>query len=190
MPLTRDVKKVVVGTGALFTSPGDTAMVADTVGLFEGWTAPWVHPGVSEEGVNFEFERDLEFHRVEEQSSPVMVTVNESTLSFTSQFAETTLENLKTAMGGGVLQVTAAGAGTIGKTRYTPSDELDVLAVGFEAKNHFGFYRRMYLPRSVAVGTVEMEHRRSESKRMFEAQFQSISDMASIQIVDKTANAA
>jgi hypothetical protein len=187
--LTRDVRKVVVGTGALFVATGDTPLVDDDTPLFEGWEAPWVHPGFSEEGVNFSFERDLNFHRVEEQSAPVAVTVNESTLSFATALAETTLENYKLAAGGGKLTTTAPAAGQIGKDEYEFSDDLDVSAVGFEARNAFGFFRRIYVPRAVATGTVEVNNRRSESKKLFATNFQSISDMSQIRMIDKTKEA-
>jgi hypothetical protein len=189
MPLTRDVKKVAVGEGALFTAPGDTDPVEDSVGLFVGWDAPWVHPGLTNEGVNASIERDLNFHRVEEQSSPTNVSVNTSTLSFATALAEDVLDNLKLAIGGGVLAKVAAAAGQIGKTTFRPSDEVEVIAVGFEAKNTFGFFRRIYLPRAVSVGSVEMAYRRSESKRVFGTQLQSISDLQDVLFVDKTANA-
>jgi len=179
----------MVGDGALFVGPEGQAVVADSVGLFAGWDAPWVHPGLTNEGVNASFERDLTFHRVEEQSAPALVTVNESTFSLATALVEDVLDNLKTAMGGGALSKVAAATGVIGKTSFNPSDQLDVVAVGFEAKNTFGFFRRMHLPRAVATGSVEMAHRRSESKRMFGASFQSISAMPDISVVDKTANA-
>lgn len=189
MPLTRDVSKVMVGDGALFTAPENTAEEPDSTALFAGWTSPWVHPGLTNEGVNFAFERDLNFHRVEEQSVPVFVTVNSSTMNFATALAEDVLENLKTAMGGGTITTQAAGTGVIGKKTYVPSDALDKLAVGLEAKNTFGFFRRIYVPRAVSTGNVEMAHRRSESKRMFGATFQSMSDMSAIKITDKTAAA-
>ena len=189
MPLTRDVSKVLVGEGALYVAPENTTKPADTVALFAGWSAPWVHPGLTNEGVNVSFERDLTFHRVEEQSTPVFVSVGESSLSFATALVEDVLDNLKTAMGGGTLVTTAAASGQIGKKEFSPSDVLDIVAVGFEALNPFGFFRRMYVPRAVSVETVEMGFRRSEEKRMFGASFQSMAAMADIDIWDKTANA-
>lgn len=179
----------MVGEGALFTAPENTPEEPETTALFAGWADPWVHPGLTNEGVTSNFERDLNFHRVEEQSSPVFVTVNSSTMSLATALAEDTLENLLLAMGGGDITETVAGTGQVGKSEFTPSDDLDIIAVGFEAKNTFGFYRRMYIPRAVSVGNVELPFRRSESKRMFGATFQSMSDMSAIKIKDKTANA-
>lgn len=190
IPLTRDTSKVMVGEGALYTAPENTTEEPDATALFAGYADPWVHPGLTNEGVTSNFERDLNFHRVEEQSAPVFVTVNESTMSLATALAEDTLENLLLAMGGGSIEEVAAGAGTPGTSTYTPSDDLDIIAVGFEAKNTFGFFRRMYIPRAVSVGNVELPFRRSESKRMFGATFQSMSDMSAIKIKDKTAAAA
>ena len=189
MPLTRDVRRVMVGDGALFVGPEDEAPVEDTVGLFEGWPDPYIHPGLTNEGVNSSFERDLTFHRVEEQSAPVRVTVNESTLSLATAFAEDTLENYKLAVGGGLLAKIAAAVGQIGKTTYRPSDDIETVSIGFESKNSFGHWRRMHLPRCVATASVEQSNRRSESKRLYNGTFQSISAMEDISIVDKTANA-
>lgn len=187
MPLTRDVTKIMVGEGALFHAPADSPQPADSVAIFAGWNAPWVHPGLSEEGVAVSWARDPVYHRVEEQSSPVFVTVNESTLSFAVGLAEMVLANLHTAMGGGNLAVTAAATGQIGKTVFTPSDVLTPVAIGFEARNPFGFFRRFYVPRAVAQGAIEMAHRRSDSKTLLAAEFQSIADVSTIKITDQTA---
>ena len=179
----------MVGEGALFVAPENTAAPADTIALFDGWAGLWVHPGLTEEGVNFSMERDLNFHRVEEQSAPVFVTINTSTLSFATALSESTLDNLKIALGSGTLTTVAAGSGIIGKKTFVPGDTPEIVAVGFEAKNTYGFFRRIRVPRAVATGTVEMAHRRSESKRQFGATFQSMSAMGDISIVDKTAAA-
>jgi hypothetical protein len=190
MAPTRDVTNVLVGISWLYLAPGDTAMVADSVAYGGTWTAPWTYVGATEEGVSQSFERDINFHRIEEQSSPVAVTVNESTISISTNLAEHTLENMKTSFGGGEIVTTAAGTGQIGKKTLTLSDELDFLAVGLEGKNPEGFFRRLYIPRVVSVASVETAHRRSETKKLLPVTLQAVCDISEIEIVDMTAVAS
>lgn len=189
MAPTRTITNVLVGPATLYLGPEAEAMPADSVMLGGDWGANWMHPGYTDEGLTFNFERDTEMHRVEEQSSPAVVTVNESELMIAVAFAEDTLENMKFAYGGGTITETAAGSGQIGKKTLRLSDQLEVLALGFEGKNPQGFYRRVYIPRVVSVGSVETPYRRSDSKRMYPAEFQAICAIEDIQIVDMTAEA-
>lgn len=189
MAPTKDVTKVLVGIAYLYLGPKNTALPAETVEYEGDWGADWTYVGSTEEGVSQSFERDTNMHRVEEQSSPVRVTINTSTISVSTSLAEHTLENMKTAFGGGAITKQAAGTGTIGKSTLTLSDTLEELAVGLEGKSPEGFFRRLYIPRVVSTATVETAHRRSEGKKLLPVTLQAICDIAEIKVVDKTAAA-
>lgn len=185
----KDVTAVLVGVSWLYIAPGNTALVGDEVAYGAEWEDPWRYGGATEEGVSQSFERDVNYHRIEEQTSPVRVTINESTISISTSFAEHTLENMKTAMGGGRITKTAAGSGQPGKSILTFQDDLEEFAVGLEGKNPEGFWRRFYIPRVVSVATVETAHRRSESKKLLPATFNAICAIEEIGVHDMTAEA-
>lgn len=181
--IVRDASNVMVGVAALFVSPENTPNVADTQDFGAGYDAPWIHPGFSEEGLTLSSEADVNFHRVEEQSTPVYVSVNERTLTIAQTFSEATLDNLQLSMGAG--DITTVG----GVKSLRLSDDLDILAVGVEGKSIQGFWRRFYIPRMVSAGSVEIANRRSESKQAFAASFQSIANMEDIVIAERVAAA-
>jgi len=189
MAPVRTKTNILIGTATLYVAPAYTPMPDDTVGIDGDWGALWVHPGYTEEGVSTSFERDTEDHNVEEDPLPAFRTVTSATFTVTASFAEDTLENIKLAMGGGIITTTAAGTGQIGKKRLVLSEELEELALGFEGKNAEGYWRRIYIPRVVASGTVETEYRRAAQKRVYPAEFASICALSEIETVNMTAPA-
>lgn len=185
----KDVTRVLVGLAYLYIAPKNTAREPDSTAAGTEWGTPWDYVGSTEEGVNQSWERDVNMHRVEEQSSPVRITVNTSTLSISTSLAEHTLENMKTAFGGGTITKTAAATGQPGKSVLVLSDTLDELAVGLEGVNPEGFFRRLYIPRVVSTATVETANRRSEAKKLLPVTLQAVCDISEIRVDDKTAAA-
>ena len=188
-PPVRTITNVLVGLATMYYAPTGTPQAADTVALGENWGAPWVHPGYSEEGLKFSFDRSTDDHNVEEQSNPVLVTIKSSDFTVGISLAEDTLENIKLAYGGGAVTTQASAVGVIGKKTLKLSDTLDQLAIGFEGVNPAGFWRRVYIPRVVSTGKVETDFRRSDSKRMYPAEFHAVCAMQDIVITDMTAAA-
>lgn len=187
MPPTKDITKVNIGVADVYFAPADTAEPADTVDYQGTMGASWVHPGFTEEGVQLIVDKDIERHYVEEQSSPALVTVNTSDVAAEAQLAEDTIENILLSLGSGVIVTTAAATGQIGKKKLTMSDELTKYAMLLESKNPLGFFRRLYIPRGVIVGSQETPHRRSNQKRLWTVRFESTSATNTITITDKTA---
>lgn len=188
-PPVRNVANVLVGTVSMYLAPANTAGPADSVEYDTAWGGTWVHPGYSDTGLTLHFDRKEQRHYVEELSSPVMITTKESILKVSFGFAEATLENLKFAMGGGVISTQAAGTGVIGKKTLVLSDELEVISLGFEGKNPDGHYRRVIIPRVVSIGKMKTEFDRTKKKTVYNAEFESICPMPEIKIYDKTGNA-
>lgn len=191
-PPTKTITNILVGIAHMYLGPVGTAGPADTVPFETNWLESipaWYHPGYSESGVGFTADRKEKRHKVEEISTPALITIEESTMKVTFAFAEATLENLRYATGGGIITTQAAGTGIIGKKTLRLSDELDVLALGFEGKNPWGFFRRVIIPRVVSVGKIKAEFDRSKNKQMYAAEFESICPISDILIYDKTADA-
>lgn len=189
MPPVKDLTQVLVGVAYLYVAPGSTNPVADTVAFGAQFPTPWKYVGSTDEGVQQGFDRDLTFHRVEEQSSPARVTINSSTISISTSLAEHTIENLKLALGSGTMTTVAPATGVVGKKTLTLSEDLDELAVTLEGKNAAGFWRRYYVPRVLSVASVEIANRRSEAKKLLPVTLQAICDINQIRVDDMTAAA-
>lgn len=187
MPIT--TTNVLVGMATLYTSPSGTAAVADTLADGAEWPTPWVNAGATEEGVSFAVGSDTNMIRIEEQSTPVRVTMNTRNIRILAALSEDTVETMKLAYGGGTITTQAAATGTIGKKTLALSDTLDELAAGFEGKSPAGFFRRVYIPRVVSLADITTVYRRAENNRSYAVELTSIAKPADILIVDKTAAA-
>lgn len=188
-PPLKTITNVLVGTAHMYIAPENQGGPADTLPFGEAWLAPWYHPGFSDDGLTLNIDRKEKKHRVEELSSPVVITVDETMMKINFKFAEATLENLRYAAGGGTITTQAAATGVIGKKTLKISENLEVVALGFEGKNPQGFFRRVVIPRVVSVGKIKTEWDRSKNKQVFAVEFESVCSIEDVLIVDKTANA-
>jgi len=196
MAPTKDVTNVVVGIGNLYVAEyptvypiNDGAATPAAIPYGGDMPTPWRYIGATEEGVSQSFERDITDHRVEEQSSVALQTVNTSSLTYTAQCAEHTLENMVLSFGTGAIE-SVAGAppgSTIRRLRF--SDELNYLALLFEGRAPDGKFYRYYVPRITSTATSETAHRRSESKKLLPVTFTAVSEMSDI-FVDEITIAA
>jgi hypothetical protein len=169
-----------------------TSGPADTVPFGTDWSTgipAWYHPGYSQDGLTLQVDRKEKRHKVDEISSPAVITVDETTMKVLFKFAEATLENLRYAVGGGTITTVAASTGVIGKKTLKISENLDVVTLGFEGKNPQGFFRRVVIPRVVSVGKIKTEWDRSKNMQVFAAEFESVCSIEDVLIYDKTANA-
>lgn len=189
MPPTVDTTKVLVGVASMFTAPANTAPPADTVAYGTDWTTPWTPVGATEEGVSFLVGSDTNDIRIEEQSTPVAVLVTARNIRIQASLSEDTLETMLLAYGGGSVTTQAAATGTIGKKTLTLSEQLNALAVGFDGKNSFGFFRRIYIPSVLSVADVTTAYRRAANNRAYNVEFRATCAVSAISIVDKTAAA-
>lgn len=186
---TPTLTNIIVGKADGYTSPVATAMPADTVALGTAWSSPWVFWGGTESGVQFNFNRNVTEHRIEEQSNPVLLTPESASIQVVVTLAEDTIENMKLAYGGGNIATQAAATGVIGKKTLTLSDTLQQLALGFEGINPQGFWRRVSIPNVMSAAQVGTPYRRSAGKRIYPVTFSAICAPSQVQIVDMTAAA-
>lgn len=182
-----DITKVFKGHVDLYTAPSNTAMVPDSHELGATWPSPWVPSGATQEGWTLASEPEVERRYIEEQPTPAVVGVTTRSVVLSANLAQDELITLKLALGSGTITTTAPGTGQVGKDEYTFSADLNELACGFEGRNSLGFWRRMYVPRVVSVGSLEVAHRRAANYRMYNVSIESVSAMENISITDMTA---
>lgn len=194
-----DATNVVAGYAVAFTAPVGTAFPAQDIpanqgvgGVLTDWSAPWVNIGATQEGVTFGVVENSNDIPIEEQSTPALVTITSMDISVAVVLSEDTLETLKLAYGGGTITTTAAATGQIGKKVLAladPSSGVSQLALGFDAPNKQGFYRRVQIPRVLAVANVQTAYRRAADSRRYAVTFRAISPPNQISVIDKTAAA-
>lgn len=181
--------KVIVGVATLYTAPKNTAAPLDTLAENAAWSAPWVQVGGTEEGVSLAVGTDTADIRIEEQATPVLVVTTANNIRILTTLSEDTVENMKLAYGGGSIVTTAAASGQPGKKTLSLSNTLDQLAVGFEAINADGFWRRVYIPSVLSVADVTTAYRRAANNRAYNVELRAVCDPSLVKIVDKTAAA-
>lgn len=186
---TYDPANVLLGVAWVFTAPANTAKAADTVEFGTDWTAPWSPVGATEEGATFSAGTDTTDLHVEEQSNAVATTVTSKNIRVSATLAEDTMETLLLALGGGTITTTAAASGQIGKKVLGLSDTLTEFAIGFDAKNKYGFWRRIYIPRATQTADVSTQYRRAAAYRTYNVEFSAICRPDQIFIGEKTAAA-
>lgn len=181
---------VIVGVAQLFIAPANTAMIPATTPQGTAWPTPWVSAGFTESGITFNVDRKTVDINVEEQSTPVDVVVETTTVTIDAVLAEDTLATMINAYGGGTLTVTAPVTGSPGSDGYTTltlSDTLEQLSIGFEAVNTFGLWRRVYIPLVVSGAKVKTQYQRAKAPRTYTVTFTAICPINQIQIMDATA---
>jgi hypothetical protein len=187
-----DRTKVIVGQAQLYTGPysatSPLALPAESVALGGAWPVGWVASGATEEGVTLAVGRETEDIMIEEQMTPVDVTTTSMNIRVETVLSEDTLETWKLAYGGGTIVTTAAGPAQIAKKELTIASDLTRLALGFEAKNEFGFFRRVLIPIVVSIADVEWQARRAVNARRLATSFRCLAAPEEIEIVDKTGN--
>ena len=182
---------VVVGVASLYIAPAGTAKpsVPTTAGATSWATpsAPWVASGFTESGVTLNVDRKTGEIRVEEQSTPVLITPDTTDVTIDITFAEDTVANMQNAYGGGTITTTTASASTPGLSTLNLAEALTAVAIVFYGVNSFGFQRQVYIPSMVSAGKVKTEYMRMKSPRLYPATFTATCALASIEIDDITA---
>ena len=164
-------------------------MILESTVQGAAWPSPWVSSGFTESGITFNVDRKTVDINVEEQSTPVDVVVEATTITIDAVLAEDTLATMVNAYGGGTLVTTAAVAGPPaidGYTTLTLSDTLEQLAIGFEAVNTFGLWRRVYIPLVVSGAKVKTQYQRAKAPRTYTVTFTAICPISQIAIMDAT----
>lgn len=169
--MPKNTLEVLIGTGTLYVAPGGTASPADPT------VAPavaWVEIGYSEEGWSFTTETNVEEIEVAEELDPIDLMATKREAHFIGQSAQASLENLKTAVGGGTITTIV---GPPAYKQYDPpaSDALDNYALLFRGKAPtvagVAKTRELYVPWSVPVGAVELANKKAPAKQLLAIDF-------------------
>lgn len=185
---------VLVGQAILFTaplpSPGTGASVPSdsNLGVGSAWlSAGWTYHGATEAGVTLTFNPATQNIMVEEQPTPVDVTVSTTDIQITTNLSEETLANINVAWGnGGTTAVTAAGAGQPGKSVLTLSTNFQTLSAALIGQNEEGFARVFYVPEVISAGQVQTAFRRAAQQRLYPLTLSAICPLPQITWTDLT----
>jgi hypothetical protein len=188
-----DLTKVVVGTGFMWTAPAPLRvpepMPADTISYGADWAGLWKYIGGTIGGVAVSAAPKMVSINIEEQSSDVDTKVDTQTIKVTAELSEETVNNLKLSFGGGIVTTVAAASGIIGKSTLALSDNKDLLSVGVDLLNSFGFFTRYYVPIVRSTGTLNVKMLRAKAQRSYMLELTAICPINQIQIVTMTAAA-
>lgn len=185
--------KVNLGLAAVFigaynpTTP--LALPADTVALGGSWPVGFTAIGATKEGVTLRFARTTNKLYIEEQSTPIRNETETTEVQVMAEFAEDTIETMKTAFGGGTITVTAPATGQPGKSRLIVAQDMDKLTLGLEMKNSFGLPRRILIPLVNSTADVEIINRRAAALRTYKVTFEALCPLSTILFDEITAPA-
>lgn len=180
-----DAHNVKVGNAFAGLAPGDTPIpVAPTV-LWAAFASPYISAGATDEGWKIGGDTSTEEITIEEQSTSVGRTVTSRTLTIEAALAEDTLASWRLGFGGG----TVVHDSTLKTDTFSLSDDITEFAIVLEMAGGLTVggkhkVRRVYVPRVVAAGNVEISFRRAAAKRLIPVTFTSICAPEEIVIID------
>lgn len=186
---------VVVGNAYLFLTPWVSGavepLIDDDADLFDpaAWTSPWFAAGATHEGFKINVDTSTTTVNIEEQSTPVAESVESKAIAIEAALAEDTLQSMQLSWGGDDIVVTAPGVGIPGNSKMVLTDELQYYTAALEMRNHYGFARRIYIPKVSATGSGDVAFRRAADKRTYPIRFASLCKPSDIQVVEITAPA-
>jgi hypothetical protein len=181
---------VVYGLGILLTAVPGTAVPSDqNLGVGSSWTGlGWAYVGATEAGVTLTFNPQTQNLTIEEQPTPVAVTINTADLQVTTSLSEDTLANVNTSWGnGGTIAVTPPGAGQPGKSVLTLSTNFATMSCAIVGKNQLGFARVLYIPTVISAGQVQTAYRRAAQQKLYPLTLSAICPFNQITWTDLTA---
>jgi hypothetical protein len=166
--MAADNKNILSGiVRVFFGNPGNgvspDALPANTVAFGAAWTGAWREVGfTTDEGVHLILEQTFSEVAVAQQRSPALLLPTAANDRVTFTMLESTLENLRDALGRGAITTIAAASGTPGQKELTISEATTVqyVAVGFEGvapPNTDGMPRRVLIPTAMAVAAVDLQ---------------------------------
>lgn len=181
MAILYNPQNVVVGLAVGYYAEVGSALPLDTIAFAGDWGDDWTNPGGTEDGWRLTGDTSTQSHTIEEQSNPVLTTLESRNLGMAASLAEDTLANMRLAFAGGTITTVS---GTV--KQFTLSDTIDEFMIGLDMKTVGGVCRRIIIPRASGAGTVDVAFRRSSSKRLWPVQFNSLCKPGEIIIKDIT----
>ena len=177
--------EVLIGTGTLYLAPTGTAFPADPT------AAPavaWVDVGYSDEGWSFNVDRNVEDVNVAEELDPIDVLQTSREIHVVGASAQASLENIKTAMGGGTIS-TVVGPPAYKRLVAGTADQLERNALLLRVKAPgTNKNRDIQIPTIVSVAAIELGHRKAPDKSLVAMDFRALKVTGSniFEILDAT----
>jgi hypothetical protein len=143
----------------------------------------WTPVGATDQGWKFSSDKTTQTINIEEQSAPVLTTMQAQVITVEGVLSEdisrtiTTVYNMTTAL-------TAPATGVPGYETLTLTDSVIEYAVVLQMANQLTYPRWLYIPSTTCLGNVDTELRRAAAKRMYSAVFTSDCPVGSIQIIN------
>jgi len=150
-------------------------------------TAPiWLPSGATEQGWQFGADKSTNTISIEEQSTPVGMTVSSQSVSIQGNLSEDITKTLTLALNATASKV-APTVTVGGYDLITPTDNVLTYAVGMVTTNAEGYGRIIYAPLWTSLAGVSAAFRRAAGQRLYGVTFQTICNTNQIQIYNFTA---
>lgn len=191
-----DANNVVVGQAAVFTAAEATALpdldAFNTADPFDEafFTTPvgWTPVGATEQGWQLGADKSTQTINIEEQSTPVGMTLTSQSISLQGNLSEDITKTLALAMNATSV-ATAAATGSPGFDTLTLKDDPIYYAVAAVTTNAEGFGRIIYAPKWTSLGNVSTSFRRAAGQRLYGVNFQTVCNTDEIKVINFTAAA-
>ena len=171
MGLLYNPQNVVVGLAVGYYAEVGATLPDNDVEFAGDWGTDWQQAGGTEEGFRLGGSSSSTPHNIEEQPNPVLVTLDNRTLTISAALAEDTLESMRLSFGGGTITTTPGTGGAPTVKAFQLSETVDEFAFGLDMQtvsNAFGrVTRRIIIPRMSGSGDVDVAFRRAASKRLW-----------------------
>lgn len=153
---------------------GGTLSITPTGGAGSSVTNPlWTPCGATDQGWQFGANKSTQTINIEEQSTPVAVTLTSQSVSIAGSLSEDITRTLNLALNASSA-ATAAASGTPGYDKVSLSDTPLEYAVGMVMQNAEGFGRIVYAPAWTQLANAQVNLRRAADKRNYGVQFETV----------------
>lgn len=173
-PLSGSVANIVVGPAQIFVAPYGTA-VPTLSGAVTDFGAPFIEPGFTDTGIEWDYTPTFADIKVDEILGPVDKIFTAHKLIINVKLAETTLANLNIAIGASTLTGSTL---SIGSPLAPPE-----FILGFIGPAPSGKIREGIIYRCVSMAALKAQYHRKD-KVMYEVQLEAIADTTRPQASD------
>jgi hypothetical protein len=151
----------------------------DDIDFGEAWGAPWVDAGYTDGGMEINISVDRAEITVDQLMEPVLRPITGRDITFSTDLAQMTVENLQLAGGLGEVATVAPGAGTKGHDTLAldasvPTDSYN--SWGFEALQQNGEPFRAVIWNGLAIGSPTPSFGQADTKAMVALEIAAVPD--------------
>lgn len=164
---------------------GGTLSVTPTGGTCTVTEPLWTPCGATDQGWQFGASKSTQTIGIEEQSTPVAVTLTSQSVSLAGALSEDITRTLNLALNA-TSATTAAATGVAGYDKVSLSDTPLEYAVACVMQNPEGFGRIVYAPAWTQLANAQVNFRRAADKRNYGVQFETVCATKDIAIYNFT----